>query len=158
MFGVVCINSVHGIGRVAQAHGGRRCEKLGIASKLKADDKDLVGKPLMKRIMQAWLPAHEVRRRMQSGPGVAGCMIFKVWFLSNVSAGVPVAQVLHSILLCGSAKHIKLCVLCLYEYLMAYFITHGSTTSKLHGCPLATCCCWSPSTVWVGVLILLSIL
>ena len=53
--------------RVAQAHGGRRCEKLGIASKLKADDKDLVGKPLMKRIMQAWLPAHEVRCGVESG-------------------------------------------------------------------------------------------
>ena len=72
MFGDVCINNVHGFGRVAQAHGGRRCEKLGIASKLKADDKDLVGKPLMKRIMQAWLPAHEVRARVQSGSG--GCV------------------------------------------------------------------------------------
>ena len=37
-----------------------RCDKLGISSKLKAEDKDLVGKPLMKRVMQAWLPAHEV--------------------------------------------------------------------------------------------------
>ena len=46
--------------------GARRCEKLGIAGKLKADDKDLVGKPLMKRIMQAWLPAHEVRRQSAS--------------------------------------------------------------------------------------------
>ena len=36
-------------------------DKLGITPKLKADDKELVGKPLMKRIMQAWLPAHEVR-------------------------------------------------------------------------------------------------
>jgi len=33
-------------------------EKLGISKKLKHDDKELVGKPLMKRIMQAWLPAN----------------------------------------------------------------------------------------------------
>eukprot|EP00232_Nephroselmis_pyriformis_P003013 CAMPEP_0182912602 /NCGR_PEP_ID=MMETSP0034_2-20130328/37590_1 /TAXON_ID=156128 /ORGANISM="Nephroselmis pyriformis, Strain CCMP717" /LENGTH=851 /DNA_ID=CAMNT_0025049277 /DNA_START=20 /DNA_END=2575 /DNA_ORIENTATION=+ len=32
-------------------------EKLGILAKLKQDDKDLVGKPFMKRIMQSWLPA-----------------------------------------------------------------------------------------------------
>jgi len=32
-------------------------EKLGIFGKLKAEDKELVGKPLMKRIMQHWLPA-----------------------------------------------------------------------------------------------------
>mmetsp|Transcript_20180 Transcript_20180/g.27937 ORF Transcript_20180/g.27937 Transcript_20180/m.27937 type:complete len:844 (+) Transcript_20180:104-2635(+) len=32
------------------------CDKLKIS--LKADDKDLVGKPLMKRVMQSWLPAH----------------------------------------------------------------------------------------------------
>jgi len=37
-----------------------RCDKLGISGKLKAEDKELVGKPLMKRCMQAWLPAHEV--------------------------------------------------------------------------------------------------
>lgn len=60
-------------------HGGRRCEKLGIASKLKADDKDLVGKPLMKRIMQAWLPAHEVRHRVQSGSGGVGCIAVRMW-------------------------------------------------------------------------------
>ena len=35
-------------------------DKLGITPKLKSDDKELVGKPLMKRIMQTWLPAHEV--------------------------------------------------------------------------------------------------
>ncbi|KAF5832095.1 elongation factor 2 [Dunaliella salina] len=33
-------------------------EKLGISSKLKHDDRELSGKPLMKRIMQAWLPAN----------------------------------------------------------------------------------------------------
>jgi len=32
------------------------CTKLKIV--LKPDDKDLVGKPLMKRVMQTWLPAH----------------------------------------------------------------------------------------------------
>lgn len=32
-------------------------EKLNVLSKLKSDDKELVGKPLMKRIMQHWLPA-----------------------------------------------------------------------------------------------------
>ena len=37
-------------------------DKLGITGKLKAEDKEMVGKPLMKRIMQSWLPAHEVRR------------------------------------------------------------------------------------------------
>ena len=35
-------------------------DKLAITGKLKAEDKELVGKPLMKRIMQSWLPAHEV--------------------------------------------------------------------------------------------------
>ena len=35
-------------------------DKLGITGKLKKEDKDLVGKPLMKKIMQSWLPAHEV--------------------------------------------------------------------------------------------------
>ena len=35
-------------------------DKLGITGKLKSEDKELVGKPLMKRIMQSWLPAHEV--------------------------------------------------------------------------------------------------
>ena len=37
-------------------------DKLAITGKLKAEDKELVGKPLMKRIMQSWLPAHEVPR------------------------------------------------------------------------------------------------
>ena len=37
------------------------CDKLGISGKIKAEDKDKVGKPLMKAIMQAWLPAHSVR-------------------------------------------------------------------------------------------------
>jgi elongation factor 2 len=32
-------------------------EKLGVASKLKPADLDLMGKPLMKRVMQTWLPA-----------------------------------------------------------------------------------------------------
>jgi hypothetical protein len=36
-------------------------DKLGITPKLKSEDKELTGKALMKRIMQAWLPAHEVR-------------------------------------------------------------------------------------------------
>lgn len=36
------------------------CDKLGISGKLKSEDRELMGKPLMKRIMQAWLPAHEV--------------------------------------------------------------------------------------------------
>ena len=36
-------------------------DKLGITPKLKSEDKELTGKPLMKRVMQAWLPAHEVR-------------------------------------------------------------------------------------------------
>ena len=109
MFGIVCINNVHGIGRVAQAHGGRRCEKLGIASKLKADDKDLVGKPLMKRIMQAWLPAHEVRGRMQLkclgqlGSYFRECL-GQLGLTSERSTDVPVAQVLHSVWYCISTK------------------------------------------------------
>ena len=37
------------------------CEKLGIIGKIKSEDKEKTGKPLMKSIMQAWLPAHEVR-------------------------------------------------------------------------------------------------
>jgi elongation factor 2 len=32
-------------------------EKLEVLGKLKSDDKELVGKPLMKRVMQTWLPA-----------------------------------------------------------------------------------------------------
>ena len=43
-------------------------DKLGITPKLKADDKELVGKPLMKRIMQTWLPAHEVRPSLALHP------------------------------------------------------------------------------------------
>ena len=39
------------------------CEKLGIAGKIRSEDKEKTGKPLMKSIMQAWLPAHEVRGR-----------------------------------------------------------------------------------------------
>jgi elongation factor 2 len=39
-------------------------EKLGVMPKLKSDDKELVGKPLMKRIMQTWLPAHEALLEM----------------------------------------------------------------------------------------------
>lgn len=33
-------------------------EKLNVLSKLKPEDKELVGKPLMKRVMQNWLPAN----------------------------------------------------------------------------------------------------
>ena len=39
-------------------------EKLNVMSKLKSDDKELTGKPFMKRIMQAWLPAHEALLEM----------------------------------------------------------------------------------------------
>lgn len=39
-------------------------EKLNVMGKLKADDKELTGKPLMKRIMQTWLPAHEALLEM----------------------------------------------------------------------------------------------
>lgn len=39
-------------------------EKLNVLSKLKSDDKELVGKPLMKRIMQTWLPANEALLEM----------------------------------------------------------------------------------------------
>jgi translation elongation factor EF-G len=35
-----------------------------VLPKLKADDKELIGKPLMKRVMQAWLPAHEALLEM----------------------------------------------------------------------------------------------
>lgn len=34
-------------------------EKLNVLGKLTGEDKELSGKPLMKRIMQKWLPAHE---------------------------------------------------------------------------------------------------
>lgn len=40
------------------------CDKLGISSKLKSEDRELMGKPLMKRVMQAWLPAHEALLEM----------------------------------------------------------------------------------------------
>lgn len=39
-------------------------DKLGVTPKLKPADKDLAGKPLMKRIMQTWLPAHEALLEM----------------------------------------------------------------------------------------------
>merc|ERR1712054_125460 len=38
--------------------------KLGVLDKLKPEDKDLTGKPLMKRVMQTWLPAHEALLEM----------------------------------------------------------------------------------------------
>ncbi|XRB04818.1 elongation factor 2 [Pycnococcus provasolii] len=40
------------------------CEKLGVMSKLKPEDKDLNGKPLMKRVMQTWLPASDALLEM----------------------------------------------------------------------------------------------
>jgi len=39
-------------------------DKLKVTEKLKAEDKDLIGKPLMKRVMQTWLPAHEALLEM----------------------------------------------------------------------------------------------
>lgn len=39
-------------------------DKLGVTQKLKPEDKELTGKPLMKRIMQTWLPAHEALLEM----------------------------------------------------------------------------------------------
>jgi elongation factor 2 len=39
-------------------------EKLNVLTKLKADDKELSGKPLMKRIMQTWLPAQQALLEM----------------------------------------------------------------------------------------------
>ena len=44
------------------------CEKLGIAGKIRSEDKEKTGKPLMKSIMQAWLPAHEVRAFPPTNP------------------------------------------------------------------------------------------
>ncbi|KAK9915055.1 hypothetical protein WJX75_004191 [Coccomyxa subellipsoidea] len=50
-------------------------DKLGITGKLKKEDKDLMGKPLMKKIMQSWLPAHEALLEMMiwhlPSPGTA---------------------------------------------------------------------------------------
>lgn len=39
-------------------------DKLGVTPKLKSEDKELHGKPLMKRVMQTWLPAHEALLEM----------------------------------------------------------------------------------------------
>ncbi len=39
-------------------------EKLNVLSKLKKEDLELTGKPLMKRIMQSWLPASEALLEM----------------------------------------------------------------------------------------------
>jgi elongation factor 2 len=39
-------------------------DKLNVLSKLKPDDKELVGKPLMKRVMQNWLPADKALLEM----------------------------------------------------------------------------------------------
>ena len=50
-------------------------EKLGVKSKMKQDDFALIGKPLMKRVMQTWMPAHEALLEMivfhLPSPGVA---------------------------------------------------------------------------------------
>ena len=75
--GLVCFSPWEGVHRCE----ARRCDKLGIAAKLKAEDRDLVGKPLMKRIMQAWLPAHEVRTlrpRRQAAGLQAAQLVFAV--------------------------------------------------------------------------------
>jgi len=47
-------------------------EKVGVLSKLKAEDKELIGKPLMKRVMQVRAAAEDSRTtdccvRMQPG-------------------------------------------------------------------------------------------
>ncbi|GLC45091.1 hypothetical protein PLESTB_001467300 [Pleodorina starrii] len=39
-------------------------EKLNVIGRLKSEDKELSGKPLMKRIMQSWLPANEALLEM----------------------------------------------------------------------------------------------
>ncbi|KAL4548903.1 hypothetical protein Ndes2526B_g01440 [Nannochloris sp. 'desiccata'] len=39
-------------------------EKLEVLPLLKPEDKELIGKPLMKRVMQAWLPAHSALLEM----------------------------------------------------------------------------------------------
>eukprot|EP01025_Chloroclados_australasicus_P059284 TRINITY_DN7488_c2_g1_i1.p1 TRINITY_DN7488_c2_g1~~TRINITY_DN7488_c2_g1_i1.p1 ORF type:complete len:541 (-),score=54.30 TRINITY_DN7488_c2_g1_i1:555-1946(-) len=39
-------------------------DKLGVTELLKSEDKELTGKPLMKRILQTWLPAHEALLEM----------------------------------------------------------------------------------------------
>lgn len=50
-------------------------EKLGVKSKMKQDDFLLSGKPLMKRVMQTWMPAHEALLEMMvfhlPSPGTA---------------------------------------------------------------------------------------
>ena len=57
------------------------CDKLGISGKVKSEDREKTGKPLMKAIMQAWLPASQV-----SGPR-------------------PVAGLAHPAMLTRSAAH-----------------------------------------------------
>lgn len=56
------------------------CDKLGISSKIKAEDRELSGKPLMKRIMQAWLPAHEALLEMMIYhlPSPATAQVYRV--------------------------------------------------------------------------------
>lgn len=56
------------------------CDKLGISAKIKAEDRELVGKPLMKRIMQAWLPAHEALLEMMIYhlPSPAAAQVYRV--------------------------------------------------------------------------------
>ena len=39
-------------------------EKLEVMKKLKPEDKELIGKPLMKKVMQSWLPAAEALLEM----------------------------------------------------------------------------------------------
>ena len=55
-------------------------EKLNVMSRLKADDKDLTGKPFMKRIMQCWLPADQALLEMivYSLPSPAAAQRYRV--------------------------------------------------------------------------------
>ncbi|CAL5221742.1 g3992 [Coccomyxa viridis] len=55
-------------------------DKLGISAKLRAEDKELTGKQLMKRVMQSWLPAHEALLEMMIWhlPSPATAQVYRV--------------------------------------------------------------------------------
>ncbi len=67
-------------------------DKLGVLKKMKKDDLELSGKPLMKRIMQTWLPANIALMEMivyhlPSPARVCGRAWGEEWHVRNIHEG-----------------------------------------------------------------------
>ena len=75
------------------------CDKLGIAGKVKAEDREKTGKPLMKAIMQAWLPAHSVGALVPGAracdPAAAAARPMELWCTTPCRMG-PTAHCQHA--------------------------------------------------------------